>query len=384
MARGVGAALFAVVGAAAVLHFARRATGADMGFLEQRFLLAQVTRWEIAVVLLGLGFLVFAAAELARGRRSVAILPLVAGIGSCAFGGLDKVGLGLGVAAAVLAVIAYGRPVSRAGAWTGVLLLGLALGVAAQALAPPAAFIIAWPLAFAAVAAAASAMGARRDIASLAVLALAAALGLGWVGGFAHGIYLSLDLVELLALPVLLAALLVWPLAQPEEGAPPARLVGPALIAAGIAVLIVVRFANPYDERHPEASYVGYHIDQDNHAAWRFSASPQLPKWSEAVLKDGGGALTKLKHWTFRQPVDAAAAPYVEEAPPTLTLTTDPDGRLRLRAVPPPGARELRLRLSPNTPATIEEISGVPTKLRLKPAATPAWAGKPRRRASTS
>jgi hypothetical protein len=365
--RGAGAALFAVVGAVSVLHFARRATGADFGFLEQRFLLAQVTRWETAVVLLGLGFLVFAAAELARGRRSVAILPLLAGIGSCAFGGLDKLGLGLGVGAAVLALIAYGRPVSRPGAWTGVLALGFVLAIAAQALAPPAAFMLAWPLAVASLAAAATAMGARKDIASLALLGLLAALVLGWLGGFAHTLYLSLDLVELLAAPVLLAALIVWPLAQPEEGAPPARLLGPLLIAAGVAVLIAVRFADPYDARHPDVSYVGYQVDQDAGRAWRFSATPELPKWSEGVLKDGGGAITELKHWMFRKPVEAAAAPFIQEAPPTLTLVTDPDGRLRLHAAPPPGARELRLRLSPNTAGTIEEIAGVPAKLPLKP-----------------
>ena len=376
---GVGAALFAVVGAASVLHFARLATGADTGFLEQRFLLAQVTRWEVALILLGLGFLIFAAAELARGRRSVAILPLLAGVGSCAFGGLDKLGLGLGIGAAILAVIVYGRPVSRPGAWTGVLVVGFVLGVAVQVLAPPAAFTFAWPLAAAGLAAAASAMGARKDIASLAVLGLVAALVLGWIGGFAHGLFLGLDLVELLAMPVLLAALIVWPLAQPEEGAPPARLVGPLLLAAGVAVLIAVRLVNPYDARHPQVSYVGYQVDQDTGHAWRFSASPELPKWSEAVLKDGGGALTKLKSWTFRKPVDAAAAPFVQEAPPTLTFTKDADGRLRLHAVPPPGARELRLRLSPNTAVTIEEMNGVPGKLALKSGgeALMTWAATP-------
>ncbi len=156
-------------------------------------------------------------------------------------------------------------------------------------------------------------MGARKDIGSLAVLGLVAALVLGWIGGFAHGIFLGLDLVELLALPVLLAALVVWPLAQPEEGAPPARLVGPLLLAAGVAVLIAVRLVSPYDARHPQASYVGYQIDQDAGRAWRFSATPELPKWSETVLKDGGGALTKLRHWTIRGPADAAAAPFVQE-----------------------------------------------------------------------
>ena len=379
VARGAGAAIFAVIGAAAVLHFARRATGADFGFLEQRFLLAQVTRWEVALILLGLGFLIFAAAELARGRRSVAILPLLAGVGSCAFGGLDRVGLGLGVAAAVLALIAYGRPVSRAGAWTGVLLLGLILGVVAQALAPPAAFVLAWPLALASLAAAASAMGARKTVAVLILLAGLAALGLGWVAGFAHAAYLSLDLVELLAMLVLLAAFLVWPLAQPEEGAPPARLVGPLLLISGVAVLMLVRFSHPYTERYPEVTYVGYQVDQDTGLAWRFSAAPDLPKWSREVLRDGGGAITKLEHWSFGKPVDAAAAPFVREAPPTLTFAREPDGRLRLHVAPPPGGREFGLRLSPNTVATLEEIGGVAVKMPLKPGGQTrlTWAAAP-------
>jgi hypothetical protein len=130
----------------------------------------------------------------------------------------------------------------------------------------------------------------------------------------------------------LLGRFSAWPLAQPEEVAPPARLVGPLLLAAGVAVLIAVRLSNPYDARHPQVSYVGYQVDQDTGRAWRFSASPDLPKWSETVLKDGGGRVTKLKHWTFRKPVDAAAAPFVQEASPVLTLTKDADGRLRLHA----------------------------------------------------
>ena len=98
--RGAGAALFAVLGACAVLHFARLATGARFGFMDQRFLLAQANRWEVAVMLLALGFLIFAAAELARGRRFIALAagrgPGSCGLTALAHGGLDKVGLGFG------------------------------------------------------------------------------------------------------------------------------------------------------------------------------------------------------------------------------------------------------------------------------------------------
>jgi hypothetical protein len=365
--RGVGAGLFAVVGGCAVLHFARLATGARFGFLEQRFLLTQADRWEVAVVLLGLGFLVFAAAELARGRRAIALVPLLAGVGSCAFVGLDKVGLGLGVVGAILAVISYGRPVSRAGAWTGVLMLGLVVAVAVQVVAPVTAFVFAWPLALASLAAAASTLSVRKGVAALIVTALLAAIGLGWVGGLAHNSYLALDLVELMGMPLLLAAFLIWPLAQPDEGAPPARLIGPALLVAGLAVLIAVRVNHPYDARHPQASYVGYAVDQDTRQAWRFSNTPERTAWADQVLKQDGGKIAKLSHWSFRRPVDAAPAPFVNEAVPDVTLTRQADGSVLLRAVPPAGARTLGLILKPDTAATIEQLAGAPAHIALTP-----------------
>jgi hypothetical protein len=379
IARGAGAALVAVLGACAVMHFARLATGAAFGFLEQRFLLAQADRWEVCLFLLGLGFLIFAAAELARGRRFIALVPLAAGLGSCAFAGLDKLGLGLGVAAAILALISYGRPVSRPGAWTGVLLIGLIIAAALQALAPVAAYVVAWPLALASLTAAASALSARRGIVTLMAVAILTAIGLGWVGGIAHASYLSLDLTELLGLPLLLAALLIWPLAQPDEGAPPARLVGPALLIAGLAVLIAVRVNHPFDARHPDVTYVGYHIDQDASRAWRFSNAPKRDAWTDAALSADGGKIGKVSHWSFRRPVDAAPAPFIQEPPPQVTLDKQADGSLRLRVLPPPGARVMLLTLKPNTPLTIEQVSGAAEHIVLKPGGDTIvqWAAAP-------
>jgi hypothetical protein len=382
--RGVGAGLVAVVGGCAVLHFARLATGSQFGFLEQRFLLAQADRWEVAVMLLSLGFLIFAAAELARGRRFIALLPLAAGLGSCgllalAHGGLDKAGLGMGVVAALLAVVSYGRPVSRAGAWTGVLVLGLIAAIAAQAFAPVAAFLIAWPLALASAAAAASSLSARKGLAALGAVTVLAALGLGWVGGLAHGFYLALDLVEILSVPVLLASLLIWPLAQPDEGAPPARLVGPILLIGGLAVLVAVRVANPYDARHPRVTNVGYFVDQDTGKAWRYSNTSDLTPWAASVLTADGGKIAKLTHWSFQHPVDAATAPVLPEATPQITLTKQADGTLLLHAALPPGVRSMVLLLTPNTAAVVEQLSGIPRHLALKPGGKTfvQWAAAP-------
>ncbi|WP_411288957.1 M20/M25/M40 family metallo-hydrolase [Phenylobacterium sp.] len=366
IARGAGATLFAVLGSAAVLHFARRATGADFGYVEQRFLLAQVSRWEAAVMLLAVGFLVMAAAELARGRRKVALVPLAAGIAGSALGGFDQTGLILGVAAALVAVAAYGRPVGRAGAWTGVLTISLVAAVAAQIAAPATAYMFAWPLLLAGVGAAASAMSCRRGPATLALLGLLAALGLAWIAGTAHGLFLGLDMPELLAATVWLAAILIWPLAQPEEGAPPARLVGPVLLVAGLAVLVAVRLNTPWDARYPQAVHVAYHLDQDTGRAWRVSSLARTP-WVNAVLTADGGAVARRDTWALRRPHEAAPARPEPMAAPTLSLAAQPDGSLVLAALPPAGARQISVQLRANTAVAIENIAGLPFSASLKP-----------------
>jgi hypothetical protein len=246
-------------------------------------------------------------------------------------------------------------------------MLGIALAIVVQALAPVAAFVVAWPLLAASIAAVASSLSARRGVAALAVVALLAALGVGWIGNLAHFFYLALDLVELLGGPMLLAALLLWPLAQPDEGAPPARLVGPILLVAGLAVLVAVRVANPYDARHPQVSYVGYYVDQDTGKAWRFSNTPDLSPWASQVLTADGGKIVKLTHWSLRAPVDAAPAPVLSMPAPQISLTRQVDGNLLLHAAPPPGARSLQLTLQPNTAAFVAQLAGVPRHLALPP-----------------
>ncbi len=369
VARGAGGALFAVIGAVAILHFARRATGVAFGHIEQRFLLAQAPLWETALLLLGLGAVLMAAAELARGRRRVALLPLAAGIGSCLFGGLDQMGLGLGLTAALVGVIAYGRQVARPAAWAGVLLLGLALASVAQHFAPPAAFVLAWPLGLACLAAALSALAAHRGAISLILLAVVGAIGTAFAGSLAHASFLSLDLPELLGLPILMVVLTAWPLAQTEEGAPPARLLGPALMIAGLAVMVAVRLNHPYDARHPQSTNVGYQIDQDRRQAWRYSDSPEPTAWANQVLTAGGAKVGKLKIGLRGRTVDAAPAAYFDVPAPQLTFTKDTNGRLRLHVAPPAGARVIQLRLNANTAATLVAASGMDVQMPMKPGA---------------
>eukprot|EP01035_Chromulina_nebulosa_P058596 gene58596-80241_t len=56
----------------------------------------------------------------------------------------------------VIGVLIYDQPTTRKGAWGGALLLGLILAVAAQIMAPGAAYVVVWPLLLAAIGAAAT------------------------------------------------------------------------------------------------------------------------------------------------------------------------------------------------------------------------------------
>ncbi len=375
--RGAGALLFAIASCVAVLGFARAATGAGAGFMEQRFLLAQAARWETAVMLVGLGVLLMAAAELARGRRIVVLLPLLAGAGASVFiGELDKLSLGAGVVATLLGLAALGRPVSRSGAWTGVLVTGLVAAAATQAAAPAAALVIAWPLAIAALMCAATDAATRRGVAGHALTAVLAGVALGWIAGLAHGSFESMDLMPLMGMPLLLAALVIWPLAQPADGAPPGRWAGAILLIAGLVVTAWVRFADPYTPRHPQATVVAYLTDLDTRKSHVVSLTPGLPAWSHGVL-DAYGDHGPFRHWVWSRTVEGVPAPFVEEAPPALSLTRMADGQLSLHLGPPPGGRTITARLTPDRPLTLVSVSGVAQSATLPAgkATTVRWAG---------
>jgi hypothetical protein len=367
LARGCGAGLFLLACAASLLHLGQ-AVATALDAAGDRRLLAQAVRYETAVVLIGVGALLFAAAEAARGRRGPgALLPLLAAVASCGLAkGIDRIALVEGVAAAALALGIGRGPIGRSGAWGGVLLLGLAAATAAQVAAPLAAYVLAWPLLVAAIAAAATdlATDGRRE--RLLVLALLAVPVAGWAGTYAHLIQVVSGLPELLLMPVFIAAMALWPLAQPEAGAPPARLPGRALLAAGFALLLAVRLMSPWSERHPQPTFVAYQLDQDSGRAWRVTPQSLRSGWSDAVLQADGGRAGGFAHWAWREPTVAAPARVVASPAPTFTIgPRAADGSLLVRVVPAPKAQRLELELAPDQPLMLRQIGGAASGLVL-------------------
>ena len=350
--RGLAGAVFTLAGGLAVLHLAAVVT-APLG--PQR-LFADAPRWEAAQLALAAGFLTFAAAELARGRRwAAALLALGAGVAACAATtSFDALGLTAGAIAAAMAVVAGGA-IGRPAAWGGVLGVGLVLAVAAQVAAPQTAYVLAWPLLAGAAAAASTRLGADLRPAKLVAATLLAALGLAFALVHAHLIVVATGYPELLTLPLLMAALVVWPLVQPAPGAPPEELAGAVLLLAGAALTAWIRLTTPWDARHPEPSHVVYQIDQDARRAWRVSRPDLRTDWSDAALRADGGAVRRLAHWAWPQPMAAAAARPVEAPSPGLTVTRR-GADVAVTLVPTPGARAIALELAPPADATLARV----------------------------
>lgn len=363
--RGMGALAFAALSTVAVLQFARHLTGAQFGYLEQRFLLAQAQRWEWAIMLISLGVLIASAGDMARGRRWMAAIPLLFGLGCSAFGQLDAVGAVTGVLAGVVGFFVYDRPTSRKGAWAGVLILGLLLAIALQILAAPAAYVIAWPLLVASVAAAATALSARRGVLALGILAGLAAVALGWEGGISHTAFLSMDVMALFSLQMVTAGLVLWPLAQPDTRAEKGLVIGGLLLIAGFVITLFVRAEDPWTPRYPRIAYVGFQVDQETGRTWRFSPASMDGSWVRDVLAADGGAVESRKHWAWRVPMLAAPGRPVTAAAPETAAARTADGGYRLTVVPPPGSHRLALQLRSSAPARLSAVNGVAADMAL-------------------
>lgn len=386
IARGAGAAVFLLLAEALLLHLARRATGVEFGFLGQRPLLARWALWETTLAVLATGGLLLVPSLLARGgaRLWLAGAGLAGGLLCLAFAGWDPVGVGLGVATALVGYAAFGRPAALPGTWLGVLLTGLVAGIALQIALPAVAFLIAWPLVLAGLGAAISGMGAQLDRTRTAGLALLAALGGGWLAVFFHVVSQGLDLPDLLALYLWLGAFLFWPLAWPGGKARLALAPAVSLLVLGVVLLGVVRFADSWTPRHPRATVVLHVHEALSGKAWRVAATPDLSPWARGVLTSDGGdvsrqslpALTGAKVWAA--PANAmppGQAPVSASRSDTATTLDLPAARVILLDVR--SRQPLRTLTVNGKPVALTGKAGAWTHLRIAGAPQSSQIGLP-------
>jgi hypothetical protein len=369
-AQGAGTGLLILIGGATVLHLTRHTTGYGFGWIAGRPLLARFAIYEVAIALAGLGAVMLIAVAAARGpvRRVAALLFALAGAASSVFGGFDAVGLGEGVAAAMLALIVLGRPAGLFSSWLGLLITGFLAALALQIWAPTIAHTIAWPLLAGAVCAALTAAPAGRRPIGWSLALVITALAFAWLGSLLHNLLQGLDVPELPALVLWLGTFSAWPLVQPEEGQSRALGFAPGalLTAGGVGVALYLCLASPYSPRYPEVTEPLYVVDHDTGKAWRVSPYKPGPWVEDAVLRADGGVVSQRAMPTFSQPVWAAPAKPVTATAPDVGLTRNPDGTLTLHARAD-ADETLDLALTLGAVGKDATLNGKPAELPTKP-----------------
>jgi hypothetical protein len=324
IARGAGALVFLGFGTVAVLQFARLLTGAQFGYLEQRFLLAQVTRWEWAVMLTSLGVMLIAAAELSRTRKWVVLLPITAGL-ACALhlSGPDLIGLVRAWSPAPSASFVLRQAVNRKGAWAGILILGWIL--ARWCRSPPRRGLCAG-----------LAAADRRDRGGGHGALRAGARSCRWrcwrcwprsawagrAGCRTSSSRAGPDAAVRCADAD--GGLRAVAAGAAGPGRSPSRFIGILVLAGGLALTLIVRSADPWTPRHPLVTYVGYQLDQDTASAWRFAYADD-PALDRRVLAADGGHKARCATGPGGATV-AAPARRSRADPPAIALLREPDG----------------------------------------------------------
>jgi hypothetical protein len=324
--KGAGALLLATLVAGLLAYGARKLTGAPIDFTGQRPLLAQFGRFESALTLLCLASLSLITAWLG-GRRPW-------------------------------------------GGWAGALALGWLLTGVLQLLAPPVAFLVAWPVLAATLIAAVAAFAGKAELdapISLAGFVVLGGLMLGQLLYMAHFVALGVgaDMPSALAIFVLLAGLILLPLGWSVSRRRLA-IAGCLFLAVGLALVLAVRLTDPSSPRHPRATEVYYLTDADAGKAWRVSAMPDADPWTHKVLTADGGKAAARPLRGFGEKLLLADAAPIAAARPQASITQEADGRTRIRFTQSQTSREIRLSILSDKPIASAEMSGQTVKMQAK------------------
>jgi hypothetical protein len=377
IARGFAGALLLTLASALVLHLLGRllniASAQKLYDLLGRF---DLLLWGAGALAIGAGLLVVTAQ--ARGARRLwpSLVALAFG-GACSLiGGFDPIGLGLGVAVAVLTWAALGARVGVLGVWIGGLKLILLLALAAQILAPGATVMLTWPLLVAALGATlAMALGGTRDrrvaLAMTLLMAVLAVLTIAQLTAWGAWTFAGIGLMEpaVLAVFVLLATPSLVPItfdfAESRWGWRGAAL----LVVAGLGLTIAAAVPNATATR-PNLTEAHHIADPAAGKAWRVSTLPELDAWSRAVLVADGGLAPKKQAFApfIKDPIWASETRVAPVDPPSLSAERSGD-RLLIRVIPGAGAELLTLKVKADTALSDPRLNGRPITLTAKPGA---------------
>ncbi|WP_421739287.1 M20/M25/M40 family metallo-hydrolase [Caulobacter sp.] len=377
IARGLAGGLLLAVSAALLLHLLGRALRIE----DQQTLYDLLGRFNLLLLgagALGVGAALAVVTAQARGmpRLWPSLAALALGGASSLVGGFDPIGLGLGVAAAVLVWLALGKKVGVLGVWIGGLQLLFLLALAAQILAPGATVMLTWPLLVACLGATlAIGMGGTRDrrvaLAVTFAIGLLAILSTAQLTAWGAWTFAGIGTMEpaVLALFVLLAAPALVPLAFDfAESRWNWRGVF-LLLATGLGLVITAAIPNATADR-PNLTEAHHLADPGAGKAWRASSLPRLDPWSRAVLIADGGLDPKMQAYQpfNATPVWMSETRVVEVDAPNLSVERSGD-RLLVRVIPGPGAEVLSLKIRATSPLSDPRLNGKTITLATQPGA---------------
>lgn len=375
IAKGFAGALLLTLASALILHLTGRLLHLD-DFQKHYDLLGRfdLLLWGAGALAIGAGLLVVTAQ--ARGARRLwpSLVALALGGACSAVGGFDPIGLGLGVAVAVLTWASLGKRVGVLGVWIGGLTLIWLLALAAQILAPGATVMLTWPLLVAALGATlAMALGGTRNrrvaLAMTLLMGLLAVLTIAQLTAWGAWTFAGIGLLEpgVLAVFVLLATPCLVPItfdfAESRWGWRGAAM----LVVAGAGLAIAAAVPNATAER-PNLTEAHHLADPGAGEAWRVSTLPALDAWSRAVLvADGGLAPKKQAFEPFgKTPLWASETRAVPVDPPSLSAERSGD-RLLIRVIPGAGAEMVTLKVRATTALSDPRLNGRPITLATQP-----------------
>lgn len=375
IARGFAGALLLVLSSALVLHLMGRLLNvADAQRLYD--VLGRFNLLLLGAAGLGIGTGLLVVTAQARGLKRLwpSLAALVLGGACSAIGGFDPVGLGLGVAVAVMVWAALGPPVGVLGVWIGGLKTLLLLALAAQILAPGATVMLTWPLLIACLGATlAIGMGGTRDrrvaLAVTLAIGLLAVLITAQLAAWGAWTFAGIGLMEpaVLAVFVLLATPALVPIAFDFAESRWSWRGAAGLVVVGLGLVVAAAVPGASAQR-PNLTEAHHLADPSTGKAWRVSSMPELDAWTKATLiADGGVALHKQALPPFlNDPVWMAETRAVPVAPPVLTAERSGD-RLIVRVIPGPGAEVLSLKIRATTELSDPRLNGRPITLVSKP-----------------
>jgi hypothetical protein len=374
IARGAAGLLLLATTAALVLHLAGRLL---MVRDVQRYYDLLVS---FDYVLWGSGLLAIAAGlgvatAMARGASRIipCVVALVLGGGCSLVGGFDPIGLGLGIAAAVLAALALGHRTDALGGWIGGLVVLLILATVAQVLAPGATVMLTWPLLIAALGVAlVIGIGGTRDkrvaLALTGVIGVLAIVSLAQLTAWAGFTFAGLGLQEpaILALFAMLAAPALSPLTHDFAATRWAWRAALVLVLAGGGLIGYAALAEGTAAR-PAPTGALHLADLSTGKAWRIAEHPRLDAWTKLALPDdGGGRPVQQKLAPFwLKPAWMSETRAVPVEVPQLSIDRA-ENRLLVRLIPAPGAETVRLRLKPSGPLSQPRLNGRPVSLKME------------------